>query len=58
MLLNEIDLVDADSLGRVEDRIRKNNPYAGIIRTERCGAVPTCDLRRARLGPTTRFDAV
>jgi G3E family GTPase len=38
VLLNKTDLVDADGLGRIEDRIRKINPYAKIIRTERCGA--------------------
>jgi G3E family GTPase len=38
VLLNKTDLVDADGLGRVEDRIRKINPYARILRTERCGA--------------------
>ncbi len=38
VLLNKTDLVDPDGLGRVEDRIRKINPYAKVIRTERCGA--------------------
>ena len=38
VLLNKTDLVDADGLGRVEERIRRINPYARIIRTERCGA--------------------
>ena len=38
VLLNKADLVDADGLGRVEDRIRKINPYAKIIRTEHCRA--------------------
>ncbi len=38
VLLNKTDLVEASGLGRVEDRIRKINPYAKIIRTERCGA--------------------
>ena len=38
VLLNKTDLVDADGLGRVQDRIRRINPYAKIIRTERCTA--------------------
>ncbi len=38
VLLNKTDLVEAEGLGRVEDRIRKINPYAKIIRTEHCGA--------------------
>ena len=38
VLLNKTDLVDPDGLGRVEERIRRINPYARIIRTERCGA--------------------
>ena len=38
VLLNKTDLVDSDRLGGVEDRIRRINPYAKIIRTERCGA--------------------
>lgn len=38
VLLNKTDLVEVDGLGRVEDRIRKINPYAKIIRTEHCGA--------------------
>ena len=38
VLLNKTDLVEVDSLSRVEDRIRKINPYAKIIRTEHCGA--------------------
>ena len=38
VLLNKTDLVNADGLGRVEERIRRINPYAKIIRTERCGA--------------------
>ncbi|MEM7522282.1 MAG: GTP-binding protein [Pseudomonadota bacterium] len=38
VLLNKTDLVAPEGLGRVEDRIRKINPYAKIIRTERCGA--------------------
>jgi G3E family GTPase len=38
VLLNKTDLVDVDGLGRVEDRIRKINPYAKIIGTDHCGA--------------------
>jgi G3E family GTPase len=38
VLLNKTDLVEPVGLGRVEDRIRKINPYAKIIRTEHCGA--------------------
>ena len=38
VLLNKTDLVEAERLGRLEDRIRKINPYAKIIRTEHCGA--------------------
>ena len=38
VLLNKTDMVDLDRLGGVEDRIRRINPYAKIIRTERCGA--------------------
>ena len=38
VLLNKTDLVEQEGLGRVEDRIRKINPYAKIIRTERCDA--------------------
>ena len=38
VLLNKTDLVDADWLGRVEDRIKRINPYAKVIRTEHCGA--------------------
>jgi len=38
VLLNKIDLVEADRLVRVEDRIRKINPYAKIMRTEHCDA--------------------
>ena len=34
VLLNKTDLVEPVGLGRVEDRIRKINPYAKIIRTE------------------------
>ena len=36
VLLNKIDLVDATSLDRVEARIRAMNPYARIIKSERC----------------------
>ena len=38
ILLNKTDLVKPEGLGRIEDRIRKINPYAKIIRTEHCGA--------------------
>jgi len=38
VLLNKTDLVDGEGLGKVEDRIRRLNPYAKIIRTERCAA--------------------
>ena len=38
VLLNKTDLVEADGLERVEDRIRRINPYAKIIRTARCAA--------------------
>jgi len=38
VLLNKTDLVEAEGLDRIEDRIRKINPYAKIIRTEHCGA--------------------
>jgi G3E family GTPase len=38
VLLNKTDLVEADGLGRVEERIRLINPSAKIIRTERCEA--------------------
>ena len=37
VLLNKIDLVDAESLARVETRIRSMNPYARIVHSERCG---------------------
>ncbi len=37
VLLNKIDLVDAESLARVETRIRAMNPYARIVHSERCG---------------------
>ncbi len=36
VLLNKTDLVEAEGLSRVEARIRRINPYAKIIRTERC----------------------
>ncbi|WP_348766781.1 GTP-binding protein [uncultured Salinisphaera sp.] len=39
VLLNKIDLVDADVLSRVEARIRAMNPYAKILHSEKC-AVP------------------
>ena len=38
VLLNKTDLVETQGLSRVEERIRRINPYARIIRTERCGA--------------------
>ena len=38
VLLNKTDLVNDDRIGGVEDRIRRINPYAKIIKTERCGA--------------------
>ena len=38
VLLNKTDLVNTDRIGGVEDRIRRINPYAKIIKTERCGA--------------------
>ena len=38
VLLNKTDLVEVESLGRVEDRIRRINPYTKIIRTEHCAA--------------------
>jgi len=38
VLLNKTDLVDGEGLGRVEERIRRINPYTKIIRTEHCGA--------------------
>jgi G3E family GTPase len=38
VLLNKIDLVDQASLEKVEARIRAMNPYARIIRTEKCAA--------------------
>ena len=36
LLLNKTDLVSSDQLEKIEDRIRLINPYAKIIRTERC----------------------
>jgi G3E family GTPase len=36
ILLNKIDLVEADELGEIEARIRGINPYARLHRTERC----------------------
>ncbi|KPQ26867.1 MAG: putative GTPases (G3E family) [Marinobacter excellens HL-55] len=36
VLLNKIDLVDANDLARVEARIRGMNPYARIVKSERC----------------------
>jgi G3E family GTPase len=38
VLLNKIDLVDQAALEKVEARIRAMNPYARIIRTEKCAA--------------------
>ena len=38
VLLNKTDLFQGDSLEHTEDRIRKINPYAKIIRTARCAA--------------------
>lgn len=39
VLLNKIDLVDAETCSRVEARIRAMNPYAKIIQSKKC-AVP------------------
>ena len=36
ILLNKIDLVDAETLSRVEARIKSMNPYAKIVRSEKC----------------------
>ena len=36
VLLNKIDLVDADSLKRVEARIKAINPYARIVNSDHC----------------------
>ena len=38
VLLNKTDLVEVEGLGRVEDRIRRINPYTKIIRTKHCAA--------------------
>ncbi|MCY4153436.1 MAG: GTP-binding protein [Aestuariivita sp.] len=38
VLLNKTDLVKTNGLGRVEERIRKINPYTKIIRTTHCAA--------------------
>ncbi|MEC8585000.1 MAG: GTP-binding protein [Pseudomonadota bacterium] len=38
VLLNKTDFVEVEGLGRVEDRIRRINPYTKIIRTEHCAA--------------------
>ena len=38
ILLNKTDLVKTESLHAVEERIRKINPYAKIIRTSHCSA--------------------
>ncbi|MGM0766630.1 MAG: CobW family GTP-binding protein [Pseudomonadota bacterium] len=43
VLLNKIDLVDANDLARVEARIRGMNPYARIVKSERCH-VPIDDV--------------
>jgi G3E family GTPase len=40
LLLNKIDLVDAKQIETVETRLRKINPSAAIIRTERCRIDP------------------
>lgn len=37
VLLNKVDLVDEAELDDIEGRIRHMNPYARIVRTERCG---------------------
>ncbi|RVQ72858.1 CobW family GTP-binding protein [Sinorhizobium medicae] len=36
VILNKTDLVSAEGVKAVEDRIRRINPTAGILRTERC----------------------
>ncbi|TPW26429.1 GTP-binding protein [Martelella alba] len=36
IILNKIDLVDADALAAAEERIRRLNPTASILHTERC----------------------
>ena len=38
VLLNKTDLIESENLESVENRIRKINPYAKIIRTARCDA--------------------
>ena len=38
VLLNKVELVDEDALEKVNDRIRKINPFAKIIKTTRCDA--------------------
>ena len=38
ILLNKTDLVETSGLGVVEERIRKINPYAKIIKTSHCTA--------------------
>lgn len=38
ILLNKTDVVDASDLSRIEARIRKVNPVARIIRTQKCDA--------------------
>lgn len=37
ILLNKVDLVDAEALATAEGRIKSINPYAKILRTEKCG---------------------
>jgi G3E family GTPase len=41
ILLNKADLVPADELAALEERLRAINPTAVIHRTERCGISPT-----------------
>jgi G3E family GTPase len=38
ILLNKTDLAGEDDLARIEGRIRRINPHARVIRTERCAA--------------------
>ena len=38
VLLNKTDLIEGHSLGLIENRIRKINPYAKIIKTAHCAA--------------------
>ncbi|HYC77804.1 MAG TPA: GTP-binding protein [Planctomycetota bacterium] len=38
VLLNKVDLVDADALDAVERRVRALNPYARLVRTRLCDA--------------------